>query len=170
LLPNTYGRLPNDRPHQLKFDGSYRWPFGLNTSASFRLQSGIPFNALIPHPVYGNNEGFNVQRGTAIVPSVPNLDPGFPNVVESVGSNRSPRTYNLDLGAYYPIQMGENRQLRFQVDWFNVTNQQRAITLDQTFKINSGIAGVEPLENPFFGSGQIFQFPSALRLGVKFQF
>jgi hypothetical protein len=51
-----------------------------------------------------------------------------------------------------------------------VTNQQRAITLDQTFKINSGIAGVEPLENPFFGSGQIFQFPSALRLGVKFQF
>jgi hypothetical protein len=98
------------------------------------------------------------------------LDPGFPNVVESVGSNRSPRTYNLDLGAYYPIQMGENRQLRFQVDWFNVTNQQRAITLDQTFKINSGIAGVEPLENPFFGSGQIFQFPSALRLGVKFQF
>jgi hypothetical protein len=42
--------------------------------------------------------------------------------------------------------------------------------LDQTFKINSGIAGVAPLENPFFGAGQIFQFPSALRLGVKFQF
>jgi hypothetical protein len=140
------------------------------TSASFRLQSGIPFSALIPHPVYGNNEGFEVPRGTAIVPFVAIQDPAFPNVVESVGSNRTPRTYNLDLGAYYPIQFGENRQLRFQADWFNVTNAQRAVTLDQTLRINSGIAGVAPVENPFFGSGLIFQYPSALRLGVKFSF
>ena len=170
LLPNTYGRLPNDRPHQFKFDGSYQWPFKLMTSASFRIQSGIPFSALIPHPVYGNNEGFEVPRGTAIVPLVPIIDPAFPNVVESVGDNRTPRTYNIDIGAYYPIQLGENRQLRFQADWFNVTNQQRAITLDQTLRINSGVSGVAPIENPFFGAGQIFQFPSSLRLGVKFQF
>ena len=170
LLPNTYGRLPNDRPHQFKFDGSYQWPFGLLTSASFRTQSGIPFSALIPHPVYGNNEGFEVPRGTAIVPLVPIGDPNFPNVVDSVGSNRTPTTFNLDIGAYYPIKFGENRQLRFQVDWFNVTNEQRAITLDQTLRINSGISGVAPIENPFFGAGQIFQFPSSLRLGVKFQF
>jgi len=170
LLPNTYGRLPNDRPHQFKLDGSYRWPFGLLTSASMRLQSGIPFSALIPHPIYGNNEGFLVTRGTAIVPLVPIQDTNFPNTVESVGDNRTPRTFQLDLGAYYPIQLGENRQLRFQADWFNVTNQQRAITLDQTFRINSGVAGVPPVDNPFFGSGQVFQFPSALRLGIKFQF
>ncbi len=170
LLPNTYGRLPNDRPHQFKFDGSYQWPFKLFTSASFRVQSGTPFNALIPHPVYGNNEGFLVQRGTAIVPLVPVQEQAFPNIVDSVGGNRTPTTFNLDLGAYYPIQFGENRQLRLQVDWFNVTNEQRAITLDQTFRINSGIAGVPPIENPFFGSGQIFQFPSSVRLGVKFQF
>ena len=170
LLPNTYGRLPNDRPHQFKFDGSYQWPFKLMTSASFRFQSGIPFNALIPHPVYGNNEGFAVPRGTAIIPLVPNADPNFPNFVESVGDNRSPKTFNVDFGAYYPIQFGENRQLRLQLDWFNVTNEQRAITLDQTLRINSGISGVLPIENPFFGSGLIFQFPSSLRLGVKFQF
>src|SRR5207253_4836235 len=29
LLDNTYGRLPNDRPHQLKFNGSYKTPFKL---------------------------------------------------------------------------------------------------------------------------------------------
>jgi outer membrane receptor protein involved in Fe transport len=170
LLPNTYGRLPNDRPHQFKLDGSYRWPMGLLTSASFRLQSGTPFSALIPHPVYGNNEGFEVPRGTAIVPLVPVQNQAFPNIVQSVGDNRTPRTYNLDLGLYYPIQFGENRQLRFQADWFNVTNQQRAITLDQTLRINSGITGVPPVDNPFFGTGQVFQFPSALRLGIKFQF
>ena len=52
--------LPNDRPHQFKFDGSYRTPWKLLVGASFRAQSGIPFNQLIPHPVYGNNEGFGV--------------------------------------------------------------------------------------------------------------
>ncbi|HEV2762917.1 MAG TPA: TonB-dependent receptor, partial [Pyrinomonadaceae bacterium] len=158
LLPNTYGRLPNDRPHQFKFDGTYRWPFGLLTSASFRAQSGIPFNALVPHFLYGNNEGFGVPRGTAINPVT--------------GRNRTPTTYNLDLGFYYPLQLGENRQLRFQLDWFNVTNAQRAITQDQTERINSGIAGAQFIQffNPFFGQGLVFQFPSSLRAGVKFTF
>lgn len=181
LLPGTYGRMPNDRPHQFKFDGSYRWPFKLMTGASFRAQSGIPFNSLIPHPVYGNNEGFgtivpgDVPRGTAIVPVVTASQPGFPNKVDSIGSNRTPTTFNLDLNAYYPIKFGEKRELRFQADWFNVFNSQRAIRLDETFSINSGIPGVANIAanrfaNPFYGAGTIFQFPSALRLGVKFQF
>jgi outer membrane receptor protein involved in Fe transport len=175
LLANGYGRLPNDRPHQFKLDGSHRWPFKLLTGASFRAQSGIPFNALTPHEVYGNNEGFGVQRGTAIVPAVTATAPGFPNTVDSIGSTRTPMTWNLDLNAYYPIQFGENRQLRLQVDWFNVFNNQRAIRLDETFRINSGIPGVanvpaNQFPNPFYGAGTIFQFPSSLRLGVKFQF
>jgi outer membrane receptor protein involved in Fe transport len=175
LLDGMYGRLPNDRPHQFKLDGSYRWPFKLMTGASFRAQSGIPFNALIPHDVYGNNEGFGVPRGTAVVPTVTASQPGFPNVVDSIGSNRTPTTFNLDMNAYYPIAFGEKRELRLQVDWFNVFNSQRAIRLDETQSINSGIAGVANIpanrfENPFYGAGTIFQFPSSLRLGVKFQF
>jgi outer membrane receptor protein involved in Fe transport len=156
LLKNTYGRLPNDRPHQFKVDGTYRTPFKLLVSTSFRAQSGIPYDQLIPHPVYGNNEGFAVPRGTAINPLT--------------GRNRTPTTWNLDFGAYYPIQLGENRQLRLQLDWFNVTNSQRAIRQDTTFQINSGATGIAPVNNPFYGTGTIFQFPSALRLGVKFQF
>lgn len=170
LLFNTYGRLPNDRPHQFKFDGSYRFPFKLLVGGSFRAQSGIPFNQLIPHPVYGNNEGFGVIRGTAIVPNNTITVAGFPNVVDSIGSNRTPTTFNLDLNAYYPIQIGEKKQIRLQVDWFNVFNNQRAIRLDETFLINSGVTGVAPVSNPFYGKGTIFQFPSSLRLGVKFQF
>ena len=162
LLNGLYGRLPNDRPHQLKFDGSYQFPFKLMLSGSFRAQSGVPFNALVPHPVYGDNEGFCipelscVPRGTAINPFT--------------GSNRTPTTYNLDLGTYYPIHLGENKQLRLQLDWFNVFNNQRAIKQDETFLINSGAPGITPVPNPFYGTGTIFQFPSALRLGVKFQF
>jgi outer membrane receptor protein involved in Fe transport len=158
LLVNTYGRLPNDRPNQLKFDGSYRTPWRLLVSASFRAQSGIPFSALIPHPIYGDNEGFAVPRGSAINPLT--------------GRNRTPTTYNLDLGAYYPIKLSESSQLRIQLDWFNVLNSQRAIRQDETLRTNSGIPGAASIQfpNPFFGQGTIFQYPSSLRLGVKFQF
>jgi outer membrane receptor protein involved in Fe transport len=170
LLDNTYGRLPNDRPHQFKFNGSYRTPWKLLISGNFYIQSGTPFNQLIPHPVYGNNEGFAVQRGTAIVPSVTATTAGFPNVVESIGSNRTPRTMNLDLGAYYPIKLGEKRELRLSGDWFNVFNSQRAVTLDQTYSINSGVTGVAPVLNPFYGSALLVQPPSSFRFGAKFTF
>ncbi|HEY0375606.1 MAG TPA: TonB-dependent receptor [Pyrinomonadaceae bacterium] len=163
LLNNSYGRLPNDRPHQLKFNGSYQTPWRFLISGNFYIQSGIPFNALVPHAVYGNNNGLGVPRGTAIIPS------DRPGSIRQGGS-RTPTTWNLDLGAYYPIRFSENRQLRFQVDWFNVFNQQRAIKLDETFQITSGVTGVAPVSNPFYGFGSIFQYPSSLRLGVKFQF
>ncbi|HYG81899.1 MAG TPA: hypothetical protein VD861_15985, partial [Pyrinomonadaceae bacterium] len=163
LLNNSYGRLPNDRPHQLKFNGSYQTPWRFLISGNFYVQSGIPFNALVPHAVYGNNNGLGVPRGTALTPA------DRPGGITS-GRNRTPTTWNLDLGAYYPIQFGENRQLRFQVDWFNVFNQQRAVKLDETLQITSGVTGVPPVNNPFYGYGSIFQYPSSLRLGVKFQF
>ncbi len=170
LLDNTYGRLPNDRPHQFKFNGSYRTPWKLLVSGNFYLQSGTPFNQLIPHPIYGNNEGFAVQRGTAVVPAVTATQAGFPNVVNSIGTSRTPTTMNLDLGVYYPIKLGEKRELRLTGDWFNVFNSQRAITLDQTFSINSGVSGVAPVVNPFWGSALLIQAPSAFRFGAKFSF
>jgi hypothetical protein len=160
LLTNTYGRLPNDRPHQFKFDGSYRLPkqFPLVVGGSFRAQSGSPFNALIPDPsgVYGNNEGFAVPRGTAINPVT--------------GKNRTPNIFNLDLNAYYPIKLSETKQLRLQLDIFNVLNAQRALTQDQTVEITTRLAGAPNVPNVFYGQGTLFQFPTALRLGVKFQF
>ena len=52
----------------------------------------------------------------------------------------APVTMNLDLGAYYPIQFGEKKELRLSADWFNVFNSQRAVTLYQTFSLNSGVA------------------------------
>jgi outer membrane receptor protein involved in Fe transport len=166
LLAGTYGRLPNDRPHQFKFNGSYRTPWKLMLSGNFYARSGIPFNALIPHPVYGDNEGFCQDiagigftchpRGTAVNPIT--------------GSDRTPTNFQLDIGAYYPISVGEGKEIRFMFDWFNVTNAQRAIRQDETFLINSGITGIPPVANPTFGTGTIFQFPSTIRLGAKFSF
>ena len=173
LLNNTYGRLPNDRPHQFKFNGTYQTPFKLVVSGNFYMQSGSPFNQLIPHSVYGNNEGFAVQRGTAIVPNVATnsgIATANGGIESAIGKNRTPTTFNLDLGAYFPIAFSEKRELRFTVDWFNVLNTQRAITLDQTFQITSGASGVPNVPNPFYGAGQIFQYPSSVRIGAKFRF
>lgn len=166
LLSGLYGRLPNDRPHQFKFNGSYQTPFKLMLSANFYAQSGIPFNALIPHPLYGDNEGFcQLGPGTVNV-----CNPRGTATNPLTGSKRTPFTWNLDIGAYYPISFGEKRELRFTVDWFNVTNNQRAVREDETFLLNSGAPSIPPSANPFFGNGTIFQFPSHLRLGAKFTF
>jgi hypothetical protein len=123
----------------------------------------------VPHPVYGNNEGFGVQRGTAIIPDLSAIN-GNGGIGSAIGSNRSPTTWNLDLGFYYPIKLSESKELRFSADWFNVTNTQRAVAVDQTFSITTAVAGAPNIPNPFWGSGQIFQYPSALRLGAKFTF
>ena len=48
-------------------------------SGNFYVQSGTPFNMLVPHVVYGNNQGIGVPRGTAVVPVVTATEPGFPN-------------------------------------------------------------------------------------------
>ena len=101
---------------------------------------------------------------------MPDLGANSFGVRSAVGKNRTPFTWHLDLGAYYPIKFSDNMQLRITADWFNVTNTQRAVTLDQTFLINSGVTGVPPVANPFFGSGAIFQYPAAIRLGAKFTF
>jgi len=158
LNRNIYGRLPNDRPHQIKFNGSYQTPWKMMLSANFYMQSGIPFNQLIPHPVYGNNEGFALPRGTAINPIT--------------GKNRTPTTYQLDLGAYMPFKMGEKKEFRIMFDVFNLTDQQKAVRQDETFSINSGISGAQGIQffNPFYGTGTVFQFPRTFRVGAKFSF
>jgi hypothetical protein len=155
-------------------------------SGNFYLQSGSPFSMLTPHPVYGNNEGFGycgaetnpanpfpgvcTPRGTAIVQAVSATQAGFPNIVDSIGTSRTPKTFNLDLGFYYPIKVGEGKEIRLSADWFNVTNTQRAVTLDQTQALNSGVTGVPAVSNPFWGSALLVQPPSQWRFGAKFTF
>jgi hypothetical protein len=84
LLDNTYGRLPNDRPHQFKFNGSYRTPWKLLVSGNFYAQSWCAVQPTDSASDLWQQRGFGVQRGTAIVPVVSAAEPGFPNTVESI--------------------------------------------------------------------------------------
>lgn len=148
LLYNTYGPLPNDRPHQFKFDGAYEWGFGLQTGLSFRAQSGTPISYLGPHPIYGNGEAFLAPRGSA---------------------GRTPVVTNLDVHVAYKHQFTERYRGQIILDVFNVLDQQKAITVDQRYRLNVGALADSPV-NPLFGLGTFYQYPITARVGLKFQF
>jgi hypothetical protein len=46
----------------------------------------------------------------------------------------------------------------------------KALTLDQTAQINSGVTAVPPVNNLFWGSALLVQPPSQWRFGVKVSF
>jgi hypothetical protein len=148
LLYNTNGRLPNDRPHQFKFDGSYDWTFGLGVGVSFRAQSGTPVSYLGPHPIYGNGEAFLAPRGAG---------------------GRTPVITNTDVHVAYTHNFTERLRGQVILDVFNVMDQQKAILVDQNYRLNVGRLEDAPV-NPLYGSGRLFQYPRAARVGLKFQF
>ena len=133
LLENTYGRLPNDRPHQFKFNGSYQTPFKLVFRATSTFSPVLRSTHLVPHPVYGNNEGFWCPRGTAIVPDLSSISGNWRH---RKCDRQEPLAFDLEFGPRaFTIRSSclKNMQLRFTADWFNVTNTQRAVSLTRHF-------------------------------------
>ncbi len=63
------------------------------------------------------------------------------------------------------------RDTAIDLERFVQTNRALVVE-DITLRINSGISGANNIQffNPFYGEGLVFQFPSSLRLGMKFQF
>ena len=47
------GPLPNDRPHQVKLYGTYRFDSGISLGAAFQGSSGRPLTPMAASPVYG---------------------------------------------------------------------------------------------------------------------
>ncbi|HLE19712.1 MAG TPA: hypothetical protein VJB88_01205, partial [Vicinamibacteria bacterium] len=157
LLKGADGLLPNDRTHQFKAYGSYRWPFKLVTGFFLQALSGTPLSKLGAHPTYGNRERFITDRGS---------------------EGRTPAFLNLDLHAEYPIRLAGKADLRFIADVFNVTNRQAAGLLDQEWTFEPLEETVDPNEcggadpncpagNPNYGKPLAYQGPFSLRLGVK---
>ena len=166
LLIGAFGRLPNDRPNQVKVYGSYLWPFKLITGFSGQYLDGTPISQLGAHPTYGRRERFVTPRGSF---------------------GRTPEIWNVDLHLEYPITFGSGKDLRLIADVFNITDQQAVATVDQEwtlahrnnsmndFQLNCGGPGTGPGTacpngNALFGTATSYQQPRTLRLGVKFSF
>jgi hypothetical protein len=163
LLQGAEGLLPNDREYQFKVYGSYLWPFRLTTGFFAQYLDGTPISKLGAHPIYGANERFVVPRGSA---------------------GRTPDIWNVDLSLQYPIRFGAGNDLKLIVDIFNISDQQEAATVSQTWTNRRDTVGLLndcggpgtgpgtacPEGNPLWGTPTSYQTPRTFRLGAKFSF
>jgi outer membrane receptor for ferrienterochelin and colicin len=111
---NANGLLPQHRRHQLKFDGSYEFDFGLLAGISYRYTSGQGIDAL-GEPNVGNgaySEFHLVPRGSA-------------------GS--LPALTSMDLHLDYTFKFSGKMNLSLYADVFNVFNFQEATEVERQF-------------------------------------
>jgi hypothetical protein len=163
LAHNASGPLPNDRTHQAKLYGSYRWSFGLTTGFFAQYSSGTPVSELGFHEFYGALPlRFITPRGSA---------------------GRTPAIFSLDLHTEYPINLTKSGlTVALFADLFNLTNDQKPIAVDEIWT-NAGARQTEdPNEcggpgtgpgtacldgNPNWGEPILFQKPRTLRVGAR---
>jgi hypothetical protein len=152
------GRLPNDRPHQLKLYGAYAWR-GLTTGLALRAGSGAPLTALAANPYYGNpGEIPETLRGAGIQ----TLD-GF--------RRRGPAEVILDLHLDYTFRLGGTRRLLLIADAFNLLNSRDPLTYDTFTEVELGVANPDFGKPAGFGGSQqtAFETPRQVLLGARFQ-
>lgn len=163
---NSSGRLPPDRPYQLKAFGWYRFPIGLTLGTSFLLSAGSPVSALGPDRYGQDNMLFLRPRGS---------------------EGRTPAYSSLDLHADYTIPI-RGAGLSVIVDVFNATDNHEVIFLDQAY-IYRGMPGMKlwrapgnldefgnPKFNPdlpsssYFKTPRVYQLPRTAQVGVRYRF
>ncbi|HEX4826564.1 MAG TPA: carboxypeptidase regulatory-like domain-containing protein [Candidatus Polarisedimenticolaceae bacterium] len=115
LAVNTYGRLPQDRPEQVKMYGSYRVSEDITLSGTLRYSSGTPLDATTD-PLGG---------------STPFLGPIY--LMPRGSAGRTPGLTNFDMGFAYDIRDSARLKLTLTMDVFNVLNEQNAVKVDSQF-------------------------------------
>jgi hypothetical protein len=95
LLDNTYGRLPNDRPHQFKFNGTYQTSFNLVLSGTSTYSLVFLSTLLYPTRYMAITKDSRVQPRNG--------------GQSAYRIERTPTNLPIDMGAYYPFKMGERR-------------------------------------------------------------
>jgi len=167
---NNDGLLSNDRPWQLKFDGIYRFNFGLTTGLSALYRDGTPMTAMGFSDIYGNWEYYLSERGAF---------------------GRTDAEWEADLHFGYPIRLGANLELNLLVDIFNVFNRQGETSRSTRYDWNyNGWEDYQPLDwvtgeplppimpgdadrpplNPAWNTSNRWQDPRTIRLGVRLSF
>ena len=97
------GKLSNDRRQQYKFDGIYRFDFGLTAGLSAYWRDGTPITAMGFSVPYNNYEYYLSERGAF---------------------GRVDSQYEADIHLGYPLKLPGDLELNFLVDIFNVLDRQ----------------------------------------------
>jgi hypothetical protein len=167
---NNDGPLPNDRPWQFKFDGVYRFGFGLTTGLSTYYRSGMPITAMGYSDWYGNWVYYLSKRGAF---------------------GRSDAEWEADIHLGYPIMLGAGVELNLLLDVFNVFNRQGETLREAVYDWNyNGWEDYQPLDwetgepyppivpgdplrpplHPSWNTPVAWQDPRIVRLGVRLSF
>lgn len=145
---NADGLLALDRPHQVKLQGAYVFPFGLTVSAAGYYQSGTPISRIGWWNGYGGPEVFITPRGS---------------------EGRTPDTYEFDAHFDYGLRIGPVT-VHFLADLFNVLDRQEVLDVDQVWAFDQADNELPEPTNEHFGLGNTFQQPRTVRLGVRASF
>ncbi|MDB2386060.1 TonB-dependent receptor [Shewanella sp.] len=162
LTDNSYGRLPNDTPHNFKLRGTYRVTDELSVGFVSSIVSGRPINAFGYHPTDAGS------CATSVSQCWDNEDPNFyvngqPSERGSAG--RTPTIYNFDLNVLYTQQVGPG-DLTLQASLFNVFNFKSVTQVEEQYEINKTIGS----ENPNYGTGTNYQSPRYVTLTARYEF
>ncbi len=142
--------LPNDRPHQVKLYGTYRFDSGISLGAAFQGSSGRPLTPMAASPVYGRaGEIPEAPRGSGI-----ETEDGF--------LRRTPNEWTFDLHSDYELPLRGGR-LVFLADVFNLFDRTGVTDYDQNTERSFGVL------NPDFGRRIAYQSPRQVRLAVRFE-
>lgn len=145
---NASGRLTLDRPHQLKLQTAYVFPFGVTASLSGFYQSGTPLSRIGWWNGYAGPEIFITPRGS---------------------EGRSPDTYEIDMHFDYGLRLGPVT-VHVLADVFNLINRQEVLLVDQVWAFDQADNELPEPTNAHYGLGNTFQQPRTLRLGMRVSF
>ncbi len=166
---NKNGPLPTDRPHNLKFLGTYAQPLPgggkLDFGLTFSMYSGRPINVLGTHPIYGNSYVYILPRGAG---------------------GRTPMISQFDAHVGYDQPLPKSLRLSVFVDVINLFNQREIASVDDDYTyslvapIRNGdpqdlrrlrtLSNAVPVVNSNFGQPTAFQAPLYMRFGARLAF
>jgi outer membrane receptor protein involved in Fe transport len=175
LVTNAFGRLRNDRTHQIKVSGYYAFPFGLTVGANAFYNTGRPYSIRgcasdqIACDAGYSQEGYLVPRGSA---------------------GDLPAAYEADLHLEYGLHFGTVAVTPI-LDVFNLLNRQGVLSRDELFNNTNALPGNDPrsgigqpgctaqnasltnaacASNPTYGKDIGWQNPRLVRLGARVSF
>ncbi len=171
-LVNGDGFLPNDREHQVKVDGFYRFDWGMSVGSVARYWSGTPYSAYGTPPDDGYGEYHLLTRGTA---------------------GQLPSQTQFDIKLAYEWRFANRYAMNFYLDVFNLFDKQAATFVDENITIDvleinevqnaDGSATFDDVESlssyitssgreiwPLFGQPTQLMPPRYYRVGLKFSF
>jgi len=161
MMQHANGYLANDRRHQLKWFGSWAINPDWTVAGNLRIQSGTPISCL----GYYNPDG-TIDEGST------EADPiGYGasyhtcfGAIATPGSKRTPWTRNLDLSVGYRPQAILGGRLGFNLQVFNVLNEDKPLQVDVTSETDP-----YTVSNTYL-LPQARQSPRFVRLSAQFDF